>query len=179
MHIHFNPNGLIDGNLAINQINIRHGYEIQAEVEPPVPGQYYVNREVFGREVFRCPDQNTGLNPTVTVEPNNLREELIQSLLRLMRRWGVNADLFNQNNPDPSTLWRLATGPQSGQLILDRQGNPVPLFNGARYGNVGRYGGLAFAPDGSLYDPWTRTVGSIIRAPEPCYLRADGTPVPP
>lgn len=144
-----------------------------------MPGRYdLAHREVLGVEVFRCPNQNTGLNPAVTVEPSNLREELIQSVLRLIRHWGVNGDLFNQNNPDPSTLRRFEAGPRSGELILDRQGSTVPMFNGARFGLRG-YGGLTFAPDGSLYDPWTRTVGSIIRAPGPFYLRADGTPVPP
>jgi hypothetical protein len=163
--MHFNANGLTsDGNLAIDQINIRHAERIQAEENPPLPGRYRAGRaDINGDQCFVCQDRRTGLNPSTTAAPTSLQEELVLEVVQTIRRWGTNGNLFNVNNPDPTTLQRVETGARSGQLVRDRSGNPVPMFQGARFANG--YGGIAFAPDGSLYDPFTMHGGDIVNTP--------------
>ncbi|KAK3901352.1 hypothetical protein C8A05DRAFT_16453 [Staphylotrichum tortipilum] len=163
MHIHFNPNALINGRLAINQINIRHAQRIQAQENPPVPGRYRVGlAEITGEEAFRCSNQATGLDPATIIPPSSLQEELVLEVVQDIGRWGVNRDLFNQANPDPSTLRRVETGPRAGNLVHNG-GSTVPMFANALFANG--QGGLAFAPDGSLYDPFARNGGDIVNTP--------------
>ncbi len=38
VHVHFNRNSLLNGNQAIDQINIRHGAFIEAREGPAIPG---------------------------------------------------------------------------------------------------------------------------------------------
>ncbi len=163
MHIHFNANGLTNGRLAINQINIRHAQRIQAQENPPVPGRYRAGlSEITGTQAFQCPVPLTGLNPATTIPPSSLQEELVLEVVQDIGRFGVNRDLFNVANPDPSTLRRVETGPRSGNLVR-QGGNTVPMFAGALFANG--QGGLAFAPDGSLYDPFARNGGDIVNTP--------------
>ncbi len=175
MHIHFNANGLLNNRLAIDQINIRHADRIQAQENPPVPGRYRAGLgEVTGTECFVCDDRATGMDPWTTIPPSSLQEELVLEVVQTVRRWGTNGDLFNQANRDPTTLRRVESGANAGTLVT-QNGNTVPMFNGANFANG--YGGLAFAPDGSLYDPFTRNGGDIVRTPG-FYVRLDGTPQP-
>ncbi len=176
MHIHFNRNGLINGRLAIDQINIRHAERIQARENPPVPGR--VRAALVdpppGTQCFVCEDRNTGMDPETTIPPASLQQELVLEVVQTINRFGANRNLFNQANPDPSTLRRVETGPNTGTLVM-QNGNTVPMFNGANFANGA--GGIAFAPDGTLYDPFTRNGGDLIREPG-FYVRLDGTPQP-
>ena len=171
VHVHFNANGLLNGNLAIDQINIRHADRIQALEEPAVPGRFRAAlAEPNGEACFVCNDRNTGMDPQTTIPPTSLQEEVVLELTQTMRRWGANGNLFNQLHPDPSTYQRVESGLLSGSIVRNG-GNPVNMFNGGTFAN-GR-GGLAFAPDGSLYNPFTRNGGDIVNTPG-FYARLNG-----
>jgi hypothetical protein len=175
MHVHFNANGLIDGNLAIDQINVRHAEGIQAQEEPALPGRFRAYlAEPTGDQCFVCHDRRTGMNPATTIPPGTLREELVLEVVQLIRRFGANGNLLNMANPDTTLLQRVESGSNSGAIVRDPAGNAIHMFNGARFAN-GR-GGLAFAPDGSLYDPFRRNAGDIVNTPG-FYVRVNGQPL--
>jgi hypothetical protein len=90
LHMHFNANGPTSaGNLAIDQINIRHAARIQAEENPPVPGRYRAGgSDIDGEQCFMCRDRRTGLDPWTTVAPTSLQEELVLEVVQTIRRWG-------------------------------------------------------------------------------------------
>lgn len=166
VHIHLNAGGLINGRLAIDQINIRHAGSILQRESTPIPGQYTTGTdEATGQPVFQCPVA-AGMDPATPLAGTTRRVQLVTQLVQLISGWGENHDLFNQNNPDPSTYWRVERGPRTGNF---KKGPPpdraprVPMFTGPAFtqGN----GGIAFAPDGSLYDPHTSHGGDIVNTP--------------
>jgi hypothetical protein len=167
LHMHFNPNALFFNRyLAIDQINIRHGQAIGASENTATPGRYeVVGIDRTGRQSFVCQNRNTGVNPASNRNVNGLAtpNRLGLQVIRLLRTWGANGDLFDQANPDPSTFQRQETGAGTGTLVTDNNGHPILMFNGARFAN-GR-GNVAFAPDGSLYEPHNSHGGDIVNTP--------------
>lgn len=173
VHVHFNSAGLANNHLVIDQINIRHAEAIRARDANPVPGGYragYPDPE--GRAVFRCNVWDTGLDPWNLPDATNEQMDLINRLVQTMRRWGESQRLFDTSAPDPSTYQR---DDATRNIVHDAAGNPVNQFRGARFANGN--GQIAFAPDGSLYDPFTRNGGDIVRTAG-FYLQSNGQPLP-
>jgi hypothetical protein len=169
MHIHFNPS-LINGRFAISQINIRHAETIrqveQSNAGQPIAGQYTAGlAEIIGTPTFRCLTSATALDTATTETGETAREQLTIQLVQLLSRWGENHDLFNQNSPDPTTYLRVERGPRTGQVKKSQGANrqPIPMFNGGRFAQGN--GQVAFAPDGTLYDPHTSNGGDIVNTP--------------
>ena len=176
VHVHFNADGLIDGHLAIDQINIRHAETIRARDANPIAGRFQAgSSDASGQECFRCNRWDTGLDPWNLPTATNVQMDLITRLVQTMRQWGQSGRLFDQRSPDPSTYQRQESGPLTGAIVRDEAGTPLNQFTGSRFSRGN--GGLAFAPDGSLYDPFTRNGGDIVNTPG-FYVQSNGQPLP-
>lgn len=177
VHVHFNQHGLTNNHLVIDQINIRHAQSIRARDANPIPGRYTTGgRDPDGRACFRCGYWDTGLDPWNLPQATNAQSDLINRLVQTMRRWGESQRLFDQSAPDPSTYQRQESGPRTGVIARDAAGNPISQFTNARFTRPTGVA-LCFAPDGSLYDPFTRNGGDIVNTPG-FYLQSNGQPLP-
>lgn len=173
VHAHIAPGGTPNNNgiMTISQLNVRHAQTIQNRQypgQPTRPGSYEVVQvEAGGRNAIYCPrpqrlSYQTGVSPrhlltSIPNTPINRQARLVLQLIHLMSRWGANGDLFNIANPDPSHLYRIRRGANTGNL---QGGGPgYSMFDGTtvRYINTittpaGRQG-LAFDTAGNLYTP--------------------------